>query len=157
MGRPPKPPELRIADGTHRADRHGDKNAYGSESYIDSMPKCPDGKQPTFRKWWRHYCLAMIKVGQLTERDTSAIEQLCDAHQEVFDAEKELSEAGRYRETPFGISAHPALKTLLLSRKQIQTAQINLGFGAVGRSKVPPRNTTDPKKGVSGLKRKATS
>jgi len=148
-GRPPKPPALRIADGTHRKDRHGDKNAYGAERYLDKAPKCPEGKQPTFRKWWKHYCEALCNVGQLTERDLAAIEQLCDAHQEVFDAETAIrQDGGRYIATPFGITSHPAVKTLLLSRKQIQTAHAALGFGGSGRCKLPPRNVA----GVEGGK-----
>lgn len=157
-GRPPKPPALRIADGTHRADRHGPKDAYGAERYFDKTPKCPNGKQPTFRKWWNHYCKALANVGQLCERDLSAIEQLCDAHQEIFDAEATIrQDGGRYVATPMGIVPHPGLKTILLSRKLIQTAHAALGFGGHGRSKLPPRNlsvpgtTTTPGKPASGV------
>ncbi len=156
-GRPPKAPELRIADGTHRRDRHGDKDAFGKEQYLESVPACPSGKKPTFRKHWRRYCEALIAVGQLTTRDIPAIEELCEAHQECFEAESSIKSAGaRYVETPFGISAHPAVGTILKVRKLIHGMQIALGFTAVGRSKVPPRNLSggSAKSPVSGMQRK---
>jgi P27 family predicted phage terminase small subunit len=154
-GRPPKPPELRIADGTHRKDRHGDIESFGAEVLLSSIPKCPDRKGPVFKSCWRHYAERLIQVGQLCARDIKPLEALCDAHQDESDAREIMSQQGAYFETMSGLSRHPAWNTIEKLRKFIQDAQINLGFSPAGRSKVPPTVQGAKKSSLQSLNRKA--
>lgn len=154
-GRPPKAPELRIADGTHRKHRHGDIEAYGAEVLITKLPKAPDNKGQVFLDCWKHYAQRLIEVGQLSQRDLKPLEALCDAHQDESDAREALRQDGPYFATMQGISRHPAWNTIENLRKFIQAAQINYGFSPVGRSKVPPTVQGKKQSSLQSLNRKA--
>lgn len=154
-GRPPKAPELRIADGTHRKDRHGSKEQYGAETVIDKVPRCPDNKGEEFAKRWKRYCGEMLRVGVLTSRDLDAIEQLCDAHEDQARAQAALIRDGDFIPTQTGFARHPAMLTIEKARIFIMQAQINLGFSPSGRIKVPPKVAAITKSNkVAGLNRK---
>lgn len=140
MGRPPTPPQLRIADGTHRDDRHGSKEAIGLEKLIDTVPPITDKtKRAEYKKRWKSYSKLMIDVGILTARDLPLLEQLCDAHQALIDALKELGgPENHYSNTKQGFVRHPALATSERLRKDIVGIQQLLGFGPRARASVPP-------------------
>ena len=155
-GRPPKAPELRIADGTHRKDRHGSKEQYGAETVIEKVPKCPESKGEEFARRWKRYCGEMLRVGVLTSRDLDAIEQLCDAHEDQARAQFALRQDGDFVSTQGGgVARHPAMLTVEKARIYILQAQINLGFSPSGRVKVPPKVSAITKSNkVAGLNRK---
>ena len=139
-GRPPKPPELRLANGTHRNHRHGPRDAIGTETVLSKVPHIPDkSKRPEFRRRWKQYCSCLIAVGRLTSRDLPVIEGICDAHQHYFDAQEHLKDPAKwYIETASGLARHPAFVTLDRCRKFIADEQPNLGFGPSGRARFPP-------------------
>jgi len=157
-GRPPKPPQLRIHDGTHRDDRHGPRAAIGVEKVLTVCPRPTAKKRVVFVKWWKHYCAELITVGVLTARDLAAVETLCDAHQDEADARQALSRAEeQYMPTMSGgLARHPAFITMENARRVVVTMQVNLGFSPVGRNKVPPTAVSDKSK-VQGMNRKASS
>lgn len=151
-------PQLRIAKGTHRKDRHGEKAAVGAEQLLAAVPKCPAGKGKEFQKWWKHYCGEMVTTGTLTARDLAPLEMLCDAHQELARAHQVLSEAEAdgidYVPTMGGgMAKHPVFNVIATCRRQIAAYQVNLGFTPTGRSRVPPSITTDKAK-VQSMKRR---
>lgn len=155
-GRPPKPPELRIADGTHRKDRHGAIEAYGAEVLLKVVPDVPKSKGAVFKKCWREYCERLIQVGQFSARDIKPLESLCDAHQDEADTRVVLRQQGEYFATMEGIKRHPAWGTLEKLRKFIQDAQLNFGFSPAGRAKVPATVQSGKKAtGLQSLNRKA--
>lgn len=155
-GRPPKPPELRIADGTHRKDRHGAIEAYGAEVLLKGVPDVPKSKGAVFKKCWREYCERLIQVGQFSARDIKPLESLCDAHQDEADTRVVLRQQGEYFATMEGIKRHPAWGTLEKLRKFIQDAQLNFGFSPAGRAKVPATVQSGKKStGLQSLNRKA--
>lgn len=155
-GRPPKAPQLRIADGTHRKDRHGSKEQYGAEQVIEKVPRCPEGKGEEFARRWKFYCAEMLRVGVLTTRDLPSIEQLCDAHEDQARAQRDLEREGGYIVTQGGgVARHPGMLTIEKARVYILQAQINLGFSPSGRVKVPPKIAAAVKSNkVAGLDRK---
>lgn len=155
-GRPPKAPELRIADGTHRKDRHGAIQAYGAEVLLNTVPEVPRSKGAVFKKCWREYCERLIQVGQFSARDIKPLESLCDAHQDEADTRLILKVQGEYFPTMAGIARHPAWATLEKLRKFIQDAQLNFGFSPAGRAKVPATVQSGKKStGLQSLNRKA--
>lgn len=156
-GRPPKPPELRLASGTHRNHRHGPRDAIGTETVLTKVPRIPDkSKRPEFRLRWKQYCSCLIDVGRLTIRDLPAIEGICDAHQDYFDAQEKLKNpADQYLKTANGLVRHPAFTTLERCRKFIADEQPNLGFGPSGRTRFPPVKAAGPSNQIQTLNRKA--
>lgn len=155
-GRPPKAPQLRIADGTHRKHRHGSKEQYGAETVIEKVPKVPDNKSEVFSRYWKRYCQDMLRVGVLTSRDLSAIEQLCDAHDDQDRAQQAIARDGDYVTTQGGgVQRHPGMLTIEKARLFIMQAQVALGFTPIGRVKVPPKVAASVKSNkVAGLDRK---
>lgn len=159
QGRPPTPPQIRIAKGTHRDDRHGSKAAIGAEKLLDSVPKVPSGKGEAFKRWWKHYASEMLAAGTLTARDVAPLEMLCDAHQLLADAQVKHDDAERngelYMPTITGaIAKHPVFQVIAQASKTIAMYQINMGFTPTGRSKVPPANVQSQRNSVSGMNRK---
>lgn len=154
-GRPPKAPELRIADGTHRNTRHGAIEAYGAEVLLTAVPEAPKSKGAVFKKCWKEYCERLMQVGQFSARDIKPLEALCDAHQDEFNARDIMAQQGEYFETMNGMARHPAWGTLEKTRKFIQDAQLNFGFSPVGRAKVPPTIQGGKKTSLQSLNRKA--
>lgn len=154
-GRPPKAPELRIAGGTHRKDRHGAIEAYGAEVLLTAVPAVPKSKGAVFKKCWKEYCERLIQVGQFSARDIKPLEALCDAHQDEANARATMADEGEYFPTMAGIGRHPAWVTLEKTRKFIQDAQLNFGFSPVGRAKVPPTIQGGKKTALQSLNRKA--
>ena len=159
QGRKPKPPQLRIADGTHRNDRHGQKKAVGSEKVLNEVPKPPTGKGKNFQKWWKHYAGEMLATGTLTARDIAPLEVLCDAQEELAAAMQTMDQAEidgmLYLPTMGGAMVkHPVFTVISSLRKTILTYQLNLGFTPTGRSKVPPSVVTDKSSKVQGMNRK---
>ena len=157
QGRRPKPPQVRIFSGAHRNDRHGSKDAVGSERVLSELPDPPRGKRAEFKKRWQEYGSEMARIGILTARDLPALELLCDAHQQAAEAEESLEEAGDpYLPTMGGgLQRHPAFTTLREARSLIQKMQLNLGFSPVGRSSVPPTVETGKTKGVQNISRRS--
>lgn len=154
--RPPKPPSLRIADGTRkRAGRSEISEDPGDERFIDRVPKCQKGASEEFQKWWKYYCTEMVAVGTLTQRDLAPIGELCEAHERKANAQRVLREAGsEYTETETGIRRHPALITIETAERLIRSRQNDLGFSPIGRLRVPARNKGEGKKTVAALNRK---
>lgn len=151
----PKPPQLRISKGTHREARHGAKESFGEDALLISVPKAPSGKGSVFVKWWKHYATKMIAVNSLTDRDIAALEQLCDAHHRLANAEKQLAEDGEYFKDDYGnIKRHPALLTVEKCAALIRSRQNDLGFSPTGRLRVPARKKVDESTGVETLSRK---
>ena len=155
MARHPKAPSLRIADGTHRKGVHGPKEAYGAETVLTELPKPPAKKRAEFVRRWKQYGEQMLSVGVLTARDLPALEQLCDAHQDEFDARQDIQTNGQYFPTMGGgIARHSGFVTMEKARAFIQQAQMNLGFSPMGRAKVPPAVGNAKSSKVQGMNRK---
>ena len=155
MGRPPKAPTIRIADGTHRKDRHGPAETLGAETLISEAPKPPSKRRAVFNRWWKHYSEEMVRVGVLTSRDLAALEMLCDARQDESDARDAIKRDGDYFPTMSGMARHPAFTTLEKARAFVHQAQQAMGFSPVGRFKVPPVVGVAKSNKVQGLNRKA--
>lgn len=155
-GRPPKPPELRIADGTHIKLRHGPAFAIGAEKKLTAIPKVPNNKGKEFKTHWRVYCDGLLGAGVLSERDIPVITQLCDVHQLLADTLEILGDADQHYITDdHGIKRHPALTTVERCRNYIASQHLILGFGPSGRAKVPPMVDGAKSTGVQTMNRKA--
>jgi phage terminase small subunit len=107
----PTPPQLRVANGTHRKDLHGSATAIKSEPVLIKVPPVPRGKRAEFKRRWKFVCQQLVNVGILTGRDVFGVEQLCDAYQEVYDAEQRIKKDGLYmRGRQAGLVLHPAAR-----------------------------------------------
>lgn len=74
-GRPPKPPILHIAEGTHRRDRHGDPAEAVPSFGVPERPKRLTGEA---RKLWESVVPGLVSSGVATERDTYALAEMCE-------------------------------------------------------------------------------
>lgn len=156
MGRPPKPPQLKILTGTHRPDRHGSAAAISAERRIVTPPEPPLGKCEEFAARWNGYCGVLIGAGVLTGRDLGCLEVLCDAHVLLKDSTDALKKDGQYQTDKKGtVKAHPALIRKEQAIKMILQYQTQLGLTPSARAKVAPvQQAPTPAKGGASLRAK---
>lgn len=107
-GRKPKPDAIRLVDGTHRRDRHGDPGAAVQPGAADLTP-------PTILKRhglavWRSLAPRLSELGVFTALDRLALETYCRAHDEIARLDAVLKRKGEYFTADSGyVGQHPAV------------------------------------------------
>jgi P27 family predicted phage terminase small subunit len=154
----PKPPSLKIANGTFQPHRDGVREQIGTEETLRDVPPARKDSKVEYKRRWQAYCKALIDVNVLSGRDLPVIEQLCDAHQYLVDLESQIGGPANYFfSTEAGLKRHPGLECIQSTRKLIVDVQERLGFGPNGRARVPAVAVKDESDSVGGVPRKATS
>ena len=101
MKKPPKLPKKQPVAASESSTESAD--TYKS-------PQPPRGRGDEFVFRWRMYARIMFDTGILMPQFMPALEQLCDAHQQIVDADEDLrANGGRYLHSEKGtVMAHPA-------------------------------------------------
>lgn len=97
MGRPRKPTQLKVVQGTTRADRANPgepKIAAGAVSQ-----RAPAWLSANARPWWRRVRPILARMKVLTDADPIALGLLCDALADYVAARDQLAKEGRTYET----------------------------------------------------------
>jgi len=80
-----------------------------SDSVKYQSPQPPRGRGDEFVARWRSYARLMFDTGILHDQFMPALEMLCDAHQQMLEADETLTKDGRYLTSEKGtMMAHPA-------------------------------------------------
>jgi P27 family predicted phage terminase small subunit len=130
----PSLPQLKIA--TENTTTAGDTSG--------SIPQPPRGRGTEFVKRWREYAKIMAEGGNLDTRYLPALEMLCDAHQQIIEADNDLVAAGgRYVQSEKGtIMAHPACVRRETAKREVLKYQQELCLTPATHSKAKQTKKT---------------
>ena len=156
-GQRPKPPQLHVAHGTHRKERHAPVEAIEAEGVLTEIPECPETTE-AYVSCWNRVLGAMLKANYLTERDLTAVQHLCASEQDIADAEAVVAEHGEYCMTKDGgFRVHPAvLRRENAYRRALKCLQ-ELGLTPLSRARTGTLQKAPDKKGVSMKKAKKSA
>ena len=94
-GRPGKPTQLKVVEGTLRKDRIN-----ASEPTPKAVaPVMPGWLSPKSKTAWKDLSLTLLDIRVLTVADRKALELLCDAYGEWRDARDVIKKSGMTCET----------------------------------------------------------
>src|SRR5215207_7590594 len=97
MGRPPKPVEEHLRNGTYRADRHAPPVLVsGRPTLDDPMMEPPDDLPEDGKKFWRAWVTRLIEVGLIDRVDQPALEGLCTMFARAVQARRVIAQQGHF-------------------------------------------------------------
>lgn len=125
-GRRPRRAEVKVLDGTYRADRQ--RSAVGQP--LTKLPAVPRGLQSGGRARWKAAGQALVDLGLLTPGDVAALERLCRAVDEVSACDRLLRSEGEYVDR----AAHAAVQVRFQWLKVIDQLERQLGLTPASRA-----------------------
>lgn len=132
-GRPRKPTEQHKAQGTYRADRHGE--AAGDLPYEPGIPVPPKGMRLKYRKVWDELTGQMADAGILCVADASTVEGAVSALVRAREARQKIDKDGAYITSKAnGVTAHPAVGVERQAMQQALTFLRELGLTPSSRA-----------------------
>ena len=92
--------------------------------------ECPEWLTDDAKAYWAKIVPVLTADSTVTERDWSALVNLCEAWGEFQDAARVLKKEGRYYETPNGARCvHPAMKVKSSAQKMVNHFMERFGEG----------------------------
>ena len=150
-GRPPKPTELKILDGTYRKDRDGKRATSSTGQQITEMPAPPKSLGKVGQQHWNTAAEILIGLGVLASSDLPALELYAATWQDKADCEADIAKNGYVQTNPkTGLeSDRPAVKRRAAAIERIIRLIGRLGFSPADRRSLPaPFTTQDTPGGV---------
>lgn len=148
------PTKLKIARGTHRADRDGDPALEPQPAAVDA-PAPPPHLDRLGRDKWRDLAPRLARVGLLTHTDLEALALLCEAFSEKDRCEQVLAENGEYTTLENGyIAAHPAIARLHRALDRIRKLMGAFGMTPSDRAGMKIQTAAERAKKVQTRSRK---
>lgn len=146
MGRPgrrPKPAALRLVDGTHRPNRHGDAAEASrrvQEDRSGRTPAPPRSLTGEARAEWRRLAESLHDRGLLTHRHRAAFAAYCQAWADMVAAQEALAKAGsRYVPTRTGgAMLHPAVTDYHQAAYRLRNFVQEFGLSPVAEGRLAP-------------------
>ena len=134
-GRPRKPPQLKVLEGTFRKDR--DSQAANSEKPIGA-PACPVWLPKSAKKYWKQIAGELEKSGLISCLDIAAFSAHCDSFGKFEEVTRKLKNLeDMVDETPNGLMIQSALFTIRNKLwDQVMKSANEFGLTPVGASKV---------------------
>lgn len=100
--------------------------------------ECPDWVSQDARAYWDKIVPMLIADGTVSERDWSALVNLCEAWGDFQRATRELAKEGTFYTGPNGaICTHPALKVKTASQKLVNSMMEKFGLQPTTRARLP--------------------
>lgn len=139
-GRNRKPTALHIVDGTHRPDRHGDRDAARTEAKLarESPPlRPPPGLSRLARDEWKRLEPELRASGVTTARDRAVLAAYCMAWSRLRESERDVVKHGRLVPDGDGkLVRNPALTTWNQAMGQLRMYAAELGLSPSSRARV---------------------
>lgn len=134
MGRPRKPTSLKIATGTHRADRHGDPDAEpkGIALTVDSKP--PEKLNQFEMRFWKQTLAILVPKGLATDLDAMALVEYCRDLRLSHRIREAINSDGLLIDGVMGVRSHPLLTALNQTRTRIMNFESKFGMTPSDRS-----------------------
>lgn len=108
-GPKPRPVELKVADGTYRADRDGEISDLPKVSPIGSVPQPPAELGSVGAGIWTEKAPKLMEAGLLTPLDIAALTTYCRAHDEIAKCDEMVAEHGELIATKDSMKGNPAV------------------------------------------------
>jgi len=99
-GRAPTPVAIHRANGTYRADRHGN-----TPEPKAAIPKAPAWLNAEAKKLWRYFAARLAEVRVLTDLDQQPLAVYCTAAARLAKAEAAIAKLGEVVKTAAGFAA----------------------------------------------------
>lgn len=142
-GRPRKPRNLKLIEGTYREDREPDH------------PPTPQAEAPTCPTWlgreakriWRRLAPELAEVGLLAKVDRATFAAFCQAYHRWWTLEKKRSDTEEFFTTDSGYSQrHPVHKAADEAMERMVELGARFGMTPADRSGIdlPPMDADDP-------------
>jgi P27 family predicted phage terminase small subunit len=143
MGRPRKPTELHVLNGTFRDDRHG-----GTVQAPPGIPEPPGGLSEGALAEWERIVPVLTALGLITLADRSTLAAYCCVYARWHQAEQELAKNGPVYKTSEGNMAQsPWLWVANKALDQLRTYAGLFGLSPSSRASLkttPPDDASDP-------------
>jgi P27 family predicted phage terminase small subunit len=141
-GRKKKPTQLKVLQGTFRADR-----ANPNEPSPDScIPDAPDHLSKDALIEWGRMSSHLYKLGLLSEIDRTALAIYCQTYSRMIKYEKIVSEKGELIKTSTGaIQLSPAMWVVNKAIEQCHKFLVEFGMSPASRAKVTAKDTDKEK------------
>ena len=142
-GRPRKPTQLKIVEGTARKDRMNSK-----EPKPDVIaPVMPGWLSPKAKTAWKELSGVLLEMGVLTVPDRKALELLCDAYGEWRDARAVIEKQGMTYQTTtqHGDTMYRARPEVAMAQNawsRVMAGLVQFGLTPASRSKVSANDPT---------------
>lgn len=164
LGRPPKPTELHIAQGTFRKHRHGGKDS-GTQAGVPKPPAWltdvyeDEADKKAIKGLWRHYADLLTDRGVLTTDNGAALALLC---QVTFRHQKTAAKVDRLAEPYYETTTaqgdvkyvtHPLVTQLQQLTRELRTQLQSWGLDATSRHKASKVEAPKPNSKWDTLKR----
>ena len=146
-GRRPKPAHLHVVQGTHRPDRHGQKNA-ASAGFERGAPDMPDGLSDRAAAAWERIVPQLESAGVLALADSSALQVLCEAWADWMAARDSIERDGLTYTTEstaggLAIKANPAATMKADADRRIRAWLVEFGLTPSSRTKLAGAGKSD--------------
>lgn len=139
-GRKPKPTNLKLIQGTHRADR---ANPSEPKPRVE-IPPCPKFLQGEARKQYQRIAKKLARIGLMTELDDMALSMLCQGWQEYLEATDQVKKSGILLKSPNGFPVlNPYLTVANQAIKKIRALLAEFGMTPGSRSRIHTAATTE--------------
>lgn len=147
-GRKPLPTNLKILQGTARADR-----ITGDEPMPDpAVPECPEHLNEAARAEWDRLAPQLCELRVLSDLDAAALGAYCQTFARWADAERHVQEGGAVIQTPNGcLQVNPWLSVCHESLRQMRAYLVELGLTPSARTRLqvaPPKPTSSKWEGL---------
>jgi len=155
-GPPPTPTKLKILDGTHRKDKHGDPDLEPKGEVLDKLPPPPRHLGAEGKKRWKKTGQILLEMGLLTLPDLEALEVYADAWDERAACLRVEKKQGRYftNAKTKVVVMHPAVRNRRDCEKIIKQFHACFGMTASDRNGMQVNRSANKSKTPS-RKRKA--
>jgi P27 family predicted phage terminase small subunit len=132
-GRKPIPTELKILQGTARADRMN-----GSEPKPEVMvPECPAHLNDEAKAEWNRLAPQLAQLRILTALDMAVLAAYCVSFSRWADAERHVQESGAVVRSPAGYpQVSPWLSVAHESLRQMRAFAVELGLSPSSRARL---------------------
>lgn len=131
------PTAVKIANGTHRIDRHGDPNLEPKPEQLSENPIAPSTLGPVGVEQWNILAPQLRSLGLLTQLDLPALELMCAAYDELAQCNEELSKTPTFYATDKGtLCQHPMVNQRKNLRAEIKRLMACFGMTPSDRAGV---------------------
>jgi P27 family predicted phage terminase small subunit len=136
---------MHIAEGTYRADKHGDRDF---EPLVElEIPPCPDDLQGAARTEWERITPLLKDMGVLALVDMSSVTGYCVSWARWREAEAQITEQGMIVRGPNGSPIqNPFLSVANQAMANLRAYGSELGLSPVARTRIKAQ----PKKKDAG-------
>jgi P27 family predicted phage terminase small subunit len=142
-GRPPKPTNLHIIQGTFEKSRHS-KRKDVAFTRLNKAPPAPEHLSYAAAEEWRRLAPILVGNGIMSALDTFALERLCDTLVEIQELRAIIAKNGHTYGNGDLLKANPAVAMLSDADRRLLSWLTQFGLTPSSRTKITPLPEAKP-------------